>query len=94
MDQNKSSIAFVLFLPSTRYNKLSRQIRDLVEKIAKLDKHDSFKSESSYMLLQKLYGMGLINDKTELAAASKVSASSFCRRRLPIIMVKSKYKFC
>lgn len=74
-----------------RYNKLSRQIRDLVEKIAKLDKSDPFKSEASYMILEKLFGMGLINEKTDLEAASKVSASCFCRRRLPVVMVKSKY---
>ncbi|KAI8123653.1 hypothetical protein FF38_12470 [Lucilia cuprina] len=74
----------------TKYNKLSRQIRELVEKIAKLDKTDPFKSEASYMLLEKLYGMGLISDKTDLETASKVSASCFCRRRLPVVMVKNK----
>ncbi|XP_037819385.1 U3 small nucleolar ribonucleoprotein protein IMP3 [Lucilia sericata] len=74
----------------TKYNKLSRQIRELVEKIAKLDKTDPFKSEASYMLLEKLFGMGLINDKTDLETASKVSASCFCRRRLPVVMVKNK----
>lgn len=75
----------------TRYNKLSRQIRELVEKIAKLDKTDTFKTEASYMLLEKLFGMGLITEKTSLEVASKVSASCFCRRRLPVVMVKSKY---
>lgn len=74
-----------------RYNKLSRQIRDLVEKIAKLDKQEAFKSDATYMLLEKLYGMGLIHDKSDLEAASKVSASCFCRRRLPVVMVKSEF---
>ncbi|XP_065368167.1 U3 small nucleolar ribonucleoprotein protein IMP3 [Calliphora vicina] len=74
----------------TKYNKLSRQIRELVEKIAKLEKTDAFKSEASYMLLEKLFGMGLIGDKTNLEVASKVSASCFCRRRLPVVMVKNK----
>lgn len=76
-----------------RYNKLSRQIRELVEKIAKLDKSDPFKSEASYMLLEKLFGMGLINEKRNLQEVTKVSASSFCRRRLPVVMVRSKYPF-
>ncbi|KAM7345642.1 U3 small nucleolar ribonucleoprotein IMP3 [Cochliomyia hominivorax] len=74
----------------TKYNKLSRQIRELVEKIAKLNKSDPFKSEASYMLLEKLYAMGIINDKKDLQVASRVSASCFCRRRLPVVMVKNK----
>lgn len=45
------------------------------------------------MLLEKLFGMGLINEKRNLQEATKVSASSFCRRRLPVVMVRSKYPF-
>uniref|UniRef100_A0A1A9VAC2 U3 small nucleolar ribonucleoprotein protein IMP3 n=1 Tax=Glossina austeni TaxID=7395 RepID=A0A1A9VAC2_GLOAU len=74
----------------TKYNKLSREVRELVEKIAKLDKSDPFKSEASFMLLEKLYSMGLIGDKVDLETASRVSASCFCRRRLPVVMVKNK----
>ncbi|XP_061402558.1 U3 small nucleolar ribonucleoprotein protein IMP3 [Musca vetustissima] len=74
----------------TKYNKLSRNVRDLVEKIAKLEKHDPFKAEASFLLLEKLYAMGLINEKHDLEVASRVSASCFCRRRLPVVMVKNK----
>lgn len=41
-------------------------------------------------MLEKLYVMGLIPTKWDLEAASKVSASSFCRRRLPVVMVRNK----
>uniref|UniRef100_A0A1A9WN87 U3 small nucleolar ribonucleoprotein protein IMP3 n=1 Tax=Glossina brevipalpis TaxID=37001 RepID=A0A1A9WN87_9MUSC len=73
-----------------KYVKLSREVRELVEKIAKLDKNDPFKGEASFLLSEKLYSMGLISDKIDLEAASRVSASCFCRRRLPVIMVKNK----
>lgn len=42
------------------------------------------------MLLEKLYVLGLIPTKWDLEAASKVSASAFCRRRLPVVMVRNK----
>lgn len=34
--------------------------------------------------------MGLIPTKWDLALCQKVNASSFCRRRLPVIMVRNK----
>ncbi|XP_030387471.1 U3 small nucleolar ribonucleoprotein protein IMP3 [Scaptodrosophila lebanonensis] len=74
----------------TKYNKLSREVRDLVEKIAKLDAADPFKAEASTMLLNKLYAMGVANNDVSLEHASKISASHFCRRRLPVVMVKIK----
>lgn len=42
------------------------------------------------MLLEKLYAMGLIPTRQELGQVESVSASSFCRRRLPVVMVKNK----
>ncbi|XP_014091256.1 U3 small nucleolar ribonucleoprotein protein IMP3 [Bactrocera oleae] len=74
----------------TKYNKLSREIRTLCEKIVNLEKSDPFKSEAGSMLLQKLYDMGLTRNTIDLTVASNVSASSFCRRRLPVVMVKNR----
>ena len=34
--------------------------------------------------------MGLIQTKRSLDLGSKITASSFCRRRLPVIMVRAK----
>lgn len=35
--------------------------------------------------------MGLIPTKWDLSIVEKVTASCFCRRRLPVIMVKSEF---
>ncbi|XP_075227288.1 U3 small nucleolar ribonucleoprotein IMP3 [Lycorma delicatula] len=74
----------------TKYNKLSREIRELARKIKDLDQNDPFRTETSAQLLEKLYMMGLIPTKWDLAMCNGVNATSFCRRRLPSIMVKSK----
>lgn len=67
---------------------MAREIRELVEKIAKLDASDPFKAEASTMLMNKLYALGVSNDHLSLETASKMCASNFCRRRLPVVMVK------
>lgn len=36
------------------------------------------------------YLMGLIPTRWDLSLADKITASSFCRRRLPVVMVRSK----
>lgn len=41
-------------------------------------------------MLEKLYVMGLIPTRWDLENASKISATSFCRRRLPVVMVRNK----
>ncbi|XP_055380775.1 U3 small nucleolar ribonucleoprotein protein IMP3 [Condylostylus longicornis] len=74
----------------TKYNKLARNIRDLAEKISKLESNDQFKAEASAILLDKLYNIGLVPTRFNLENAGSVSASSFCRRRLPIVMVRQK----
>ncbi|XP_014277156.1 U3 small nucleolar ribonucleoprotein protein IMP3 [Halyomorpha halys] len=70
----------------TKYNKLSREIRELARKIKEVDNNDPFRAECSAQLLEKLYIMGLIPNKWDLENCNKVSASCFCRRRLPVIM--------
>lgn len=73
-----------------RYNKLSRTIRELATRISEIDSKDPFRTEMSAMLLEKLYVIGLIPTKWDLQNAVNISASSFCRRRLPVVMVRSK----
>uniref|UniRef100_A0A8C5G093 Small ribosomal subunit protein uS4 N-terminal domain-containing protein n=1 Tax=Gouania willdenowi TaxID=441366 RepID=A0A8C5G093_GOUWI len=72
----------------TKYNKLSRNIRDVAQKILDLDEKDGFRAQSTHRLLEKLYSMGLIPTRQNLALTEKVTASCFCRRRLPSIMLK------
>ncbi|KAK2707269.1 U3 small nucleolar ribonucleoprotein protein IMP3-like [Artemia franciscana] len=74
----------------TQYNKLSREVRQLAEEIKKLDPKDKFRSESSAQLLEKLYQLGLIPTKWDLSLSDKITASSFCRRRLPVVITRLK----
>uniref|UniRef100_U5EZ58 U3 small nucleolar ribonucleoprotein protein IMP3 n=1 Tax=Corethrella appendiculata TaxID=1370023 RepID=U5EZ58_9DIPT len=74
----------------TTYNKLSRNIRDLAEKISTIDAKHPFRTEMSAQMLEKLYLLGLVPTKWDLNNAAKISASSFCRRRLPVVMVRNK----
>lgn len=80
-----------MLINHSRYNKLSREIRELANKIKELDSNSEFRTESSAQLLEKLYQMGLIPTRWDLALAINVSASSFCRRRLPVVMIRSEF---
>ncbi|XP_033642760.1 U3 small nucleolar ribonucleoprotein protein IMP3-like [Asterias rubens] len=72
----------------TKYNKLSRHVRTLANKIKQLDPKDPFRTQCTSQLIEKLYMMGLIPTKRSLELCSKVNASAFCRRRLPVVMVR------
>ncbi|CAH0558924.1 unnamed protein product [Brassicogethes aeneus] len=74
----------------TKYNKLARNIREVARKIKEVDPKHPFRTESSAQLLEKLYLMGLIATRWDLSLAEKVTASCFCRRRLPVVMVRNK----
>ncbi|XP_071947371.1 U3 small nucleolar ribonucleoprotein protein IMP3-like isoform X2 [Antedon mediterranea] len=74
----------------TKYNKLSRHVRQLAKKIRQLDVKDLFRTECTQQLLEKLFRIGIIPSKQSLILCDNVSASSFCRRRLPVVMKKLK----
>ena len=44
----------------------------------------------SAQFLEKMYNIGLIPTKWNLENCDKINASSFCRRRLPVLMVRNK----
>ena len=44
--------------------------------------------EATEQLLEKLYSLGLIKAKNSLSLCDTLSASAFCRRRLPVVMVR------
>ncbi|KAB0802424.1 hypothetical protein PPYR_04610 [Photinus pyralis] len=73
-----------------KYNKLARSIRELGRKIKEVDSKHPFRTFSSAQLLEKLYVLGLIPTKWDLGLVEKVNAASFCRRRLPVVMVRNK----
>jgi U3 small nucleolar ribonucleoprotein protein IMP3 len=73
-----------------KYNKLIGTIRKLTTLISHLDIKDPFRDTMMKDLLEKCYAFGLIPIKKGLSQLEKLSVSSLCRRRLPIIMVKLK----
>ncbi|CAG5135883.1 unnamed protein product [Candidula unifasciata] len=73
----------------TLYNKLSRQIRDIARNIKEMDQNHPRRIVFTQQLLEKLHNMGLVPTKRSLALADKITATSFCRRRLPVLMVRN-----
>lgn len=70
---------------------MSREVREIARKIKDIDPKHPFRTESSAQLLEKLYAMGLISTRWDLSLADGVTATSFCRRRLPVVMFRSKF---
>ena len=52
-------------------------------------KHHNVGFQATSQLLAKLHSLGLIASRRGLELADGVSASSFCRRRLPVVMLNS-----
>jgi len=73
----------------TKYNKLSRHVRELARKVKELDVKDPFRGEATSQLLEKLYALGLVATKRSLELCDKVNATSFCRRRLAVVMARN-----
>uniref|UniRef100_A0A0A9WC67 U3 small nucleolar ribonucleoprotein protein IMP3 n=1 Tax=Lygus hesperus TaxID=30085 RepID=A0A0A9WC67_LYGHE len=74
----------------SKYNQLAKEIRSIAHKIKSLDNDSVFRANASARLLEKLHGMGLIDTKWDLGNCNHVTAASFCRRRLPVMMFKTK----
>lgn len=74
----------------TAYNKLARKVRELAREVKELDQRDAVRTEATYRLLEKLYNMGIIPTRESLEECDKVTASSFARRRLPVVMARSR----
>ncbi|NWH15944.1 IMP3 protein, partial [Grus americana] len=75
----KGSLAEVKAL---RRYRLARRLRDLGPASA------AFRARCAAALLEKLYGLGLVNCRRSLAVCESLSAAAFCRRRLPCLLVK------
>ena len=71
-----------------KYNKIVGSITKLVSKLRDLPVGDELKNQLSEQLVQKLYNMGISSDTSSLASLEKLTVSSFCRRRLPVVMVR------
>ncbi|KAI9009090.1 hypothetical protein DFJ74DRAFT_686784 [Hyaloraphidium curvatum] len=73
-----------------KYNKLCGQIRKLANRLSLLDPRDPFRAAQTDALLNKLYAQGILTVDRTLSQCEKVTVSAFCRRRLPIVMVRLK----
>lgn len=72
----------------TKYNRLCGAIRKIANELSKLDPRDPFRVKITDQLLSKLYAVGLIPTKKNLQQCAELNASSFCRRRIPVVMVR------
>jgi len=74
----------------TRYNKICGLARKITTKLSKLNVQDPYRTIKTDLLVNKLYETGVLPTAKSLAAVDKLAASAFCRRRLPVIMVRVK----
>uniref|UniRef100_A0A7S4NFA1 U3 small nucleolar ribonucleoprotein protein IMP3 n=1 Tax=Odontella aurita TaxID=265563 RepID=A0A7S4NFA1_9STRA len=72
------------------YNKICGMVTKLSAKVKTLKADDPFRIAMTEQLIDKLYGMGIITTKKSLQKAEEITASSVCRRRLPVTMVRMK----
>ena len=73
-----------------KYNKLCGIVTKLVNILKQLDARDPTRVELTEKLLDKLYDTGITPSTKSLALCDKLSTSSFCRRRLSVILVRLK----
>ena len=73
-----------------RYNKLAGLATKLVSLLKELKPDDPFRIKITDQLLEKLYAFGAIPTRTSISIVERLSTSSIAKRRLPVIMVKTK----
>jgi len=73
-----------------KYNKLCGMVTKLVSMVKKMDPRDPVRIALTDQLLGKLYNIGTIPTQKSLALCDRLSVSSFCRRRLSVVMVRLK----
>lgn len=72
------------------YSKIVGNVTKFVAKLKELSNTDELRDELSRLLLEKLYNMGVINETKSLLGLETLSVTSFCKRRLPVVMVRLK----
>lgn len=74
-----------------KYNKVCGSIRQLAHRLALLDPLDPVRRKHEELLLDKLYAMGILPQKTKMSdVENKVTVAAFCRRRLATVLTKLK----
>ncbi len=70
------------------YNRLCGLVTRLAAKLRQLPPSSECRIECTELLLDKLFRMGLIDTASSLAKVEALPASAFCRRRLPVVMLR------
>jgi U3 small nucleolar ribonucleoprotein protein IMP3 len=73
------------------YNKMVGYATKLSAMLKKMDVADAVRIDVTQQLLNQLYDTGVIQAKTSLSAVDGLTASAFCRRRLPVVLVHKKF---
>ena len=74
----------------TAYTRIVGMVTKLSAKLKTLKADDPFRVAMTDQLLAKLNDLGLIRQVSSLKQAEDLTASTLCRRRLPVIMVRLK----
>jgi U3 small nucleolar ribonucleoprotein protein IMP3 len=75
----------------TKYNRLVGVIHKLSSRLQALSADDPERISGTEQLLSRLYALGLISTSSSLAACERLTASSFCRRRLPVVLFRLRF---
>lgn len=73
-----------------KYNKVVGQIQKLISKLTVLKQGDSYRIAKTRQLVDKLFEMGVVNQRQGLEHCEKVNVAVFCRRRLPVVLQRLK----
>ncbi|KAJ1547376.1 Small subunit (SSU) processome component [Nowakowskiella sp. JEL0078] len=73
-----------------KYNRICGHIKKLANRISLLNPRDSMREKMSEKLLSKLNAMGVLRGAASLSSCDKITVSAFCRRRLPVVMMRMK----
>lgn len=74
-----------------KYNKICGEIRKLAHKLSLLQPNDPYRIKHEQLLLEKLYGMGILATKSKISdLENKVTVSALCRRRIGVVMCRLK----
>lgn len=71
------------------YNRLCGQLRQLAHRLTMLPPDNAFRLATEKKLLDKLYDMAILSERSKLSAVeNKVTVSAFARRRLNVILTR------
>mmetsp|Transcript_29996 Transcript_29996/g.73848 ORF Transcript_29996/g.73848 Transcript_29996/m.73848 type:complete len:184 (+) Transcript_29996:179-730(+) len=74
-----------------KYNKVAGLITKLSAQLKDLPHDDPVRIKVTDGLIEKLFDMGLVPTKKSLVQCEHLAVSAFCRRRLPVVLVRLKF---